>query len=198
VIEVFVQDVDGWWCGVASIGEAILTTAVETTKEKTTNILLSKIPKDREFRIVEEGTSFTKKLTVTLKEAHLGEKEIFDFKLATQFFSTPVLKVLKAAAAIPMGFVTTYGNLAKAVKTSPRVVGRIMATNCIYPIVQCHRVVGSDFSLVGYGGKTQSQALQAKLDRLKNERQGKKQKTISVEGMEFQVYPIEVVLEKNR
>jgi methylated-DNA-[protein]-cysteine S-methyltransferase len=198
MIDIFVQEIDGLWCGVAYVEEEILTTVVESSKARATNILLSKIPKDQEYSEVVESTPFTQELTLALKAAHSGEKEIFDFKLAKQFFSTPIHKVLQVAAAIPMGYVTTYGNIAKAAQTSPRVVGRVMATNCIYPIVQCHRVVGSDFSLVGYGGKTKSQALQAKLNRLKGELRGKEAKTISVEGMELQVYPIERVIEKNQ
>jgi hypothetical protein len=47
-----------------------------------------------------------------------------------------------------------------------------MATNHLYPIVPCHRVVGADFSLVGYSGRQDTAALRAKLDRLRAEARG--------------------------
>ena len=73
-----------------------------------------------------------------------------------------------------------------------------MARNRIYPIVQCHRVVGSNFSLVGYGGRINLQALRAKLHRLKSECRGFKPMKIRVGDMEFQVYPTEKVIENTK
>ena len=61
-------------------------------------------------------------------------------------------KVLKATAQIPLGYVTSYGSIAKAVGGGPRAVGNVMASNPFAPIVPCHRVVKSDFTLGGYGG----------------------------------------------
>jgi methylated-DNA-[protein]-cysteine S-methyltransferase len=53
---------------------------------------------------------------------------------------------------VPPGRVTTYGDLAKLLGTSPRVVGRLLSLNDEAPVVPCHRVVGRDGSLVGYSG----------------------------------------------
>jgi methylated-DNA-[protein]-cysteine S-methyltransferase len=51
---------------------------------------------------------------------------------------------------IPAGKVTTYGSLAKVMKTSPRAIGSILSKNKDLVIVPCHRVVMSDRSLGGY------------------------------------------------
>ncbi len=51
---------------------------------------------------------------------------------------------------IPIGRVTTYNSLAKAIGTSPRIVGRLLAMNENPVIIPCHRVVKSDGSLGGY------------------------------------------------
>ncbi|MEM1611649.1 MAG: MGMT family protein [Sulfolobales archaeon] len=51
---------------------------------------------------------------------------------------------------IPVGSVTTYASLAKAIGTSPRAVGRLLAMNDNPVIIPCHRVVKSDGSLGGY------------------------------------------------
>ena len=53
---------------------------------------------------------------------------------------------------VPVGYVTTYGDLAKAInlKNGQRVVGQIMKKNPFPVIVPCHRVVKSDGIVGGY------------------------------------------------
>ena len=53
---------------------------------------------------------------------------------------------------VPEGYVTTYGDLAKAInlKNGQRVVGKIMKNNPFPVIVPCHRVVKSDGTIGGY------------------------------------------------
>lgn len=61
-------------------------------------------------------------------------------------------KVLFLTKKIPKGKVTTYGEIAGVLKTSPRAVGRALRENP-HPIeIPCHRVVKSDGSLGGYLG----------------------------------------------
>ncbi|MBT3272982.1 MAG: MGMT family protein, partial [Spirochaetales bacterium] len=86
-----------------------------------------------------------------LGELERGKEERKSYSLSP-FLSGPQRRILTAAAAIPIGYVSTYGNIADAAGSEARAVGRAMATNPLYPIVPCHRVVGADMSLVGYGG----------------------------------------------
>ena len=53
---------------------------------------------------------------------------------------------------VPLGNVTTYGDLAKAInlKNGQRIVGQIMKKNQFPVIVPCHRVVKSDGTIGGY------------------------------------------------
>ncbi|MCE4606817.1 MAG: MGMT family protein [Desulfurococcales archaeon] len=51
---------------------------------------------------------------------------------------------------IPPGKVVSYGDIAKALGVSPRLIGRFMRENENPIIIPCHRVVGSDGRLVGY------------------------------------------------
>jgi methylated-DNA-[protein]-cysteine S-methyltransferase len=58
---------------------------------------------------------------------------------------------------IPYGEVTTYGSIAKMLakqneKMAPQAVGGAVGHNPISIIIPCHRVVGADGSLTGYGG----------------------------------------------
>jgi methylated-DNA-[protein]-cysteine S-methyltransferase len=62
--------------------------------------------------------------------------------------------VLEKLARVPYGEVTTYGALAKAADRpqAARAVGTVMNRNPIPIVLPCHRVVGANGALVGYGG----------------------------------------------
>ena len=62
--------------------------------------------------------------------------------------------VLEEAMRIPAGETRSYGWLAAKVgrPRAARAVGRVMATNPFPIVVPCHRVIGSDGALHGYGG----------------------------------------------
>jgi methylated-DNA-[protein]-cysteine S-methyltransferase len=63
-------------------------------------------------------------------------------------------EVLEETLRIPSGQTRTYAWLAERVgrPRAARAVGRVMATNPLPLVVPCHRVVGSNGSLTGYGG----------------------------------------------
>ena len=63
-------------------------------------------------------------------------------------------KVLGRCAGIRSGQVMTYSELARAVNhpKAARAVGQVMARNPFALLIPCHRVVGSDHSLHGFGG----------------------------------------------
>ena len=61
----------------------------------------------------------------------------------------------RACRAIPRGETRTYGWLAEQAsgsRASARAAGRAMATNPVPIIIPCHRVIGSDGNLHGFGG----------------------------------------------
>ena len=63
-------------------------------------------------------------------------------------------KVYAAVRLIPRGSVATYGQIAEAIgnKRLARVVGYALHVNPEPGVIPCHRVVGSNGSLTGYGG----------------------------------------------
>jgi O-6-methylguanine DNA methyltransferase len=197
MISIFAEGTCDAWYGIAYVGEKIVATAVNSTKDGTVRTLLRAIPSHMEHQIVEKGSTFAHKSILMLSELDDGNEESKKFDLATEYMPEPDGKVLKVAAAIPIGYVASYGSIAKAANTEARVVGQIMAGNPLYPIVACHRVVGTDFSLVGYGGTKSPKALQAKLDRLEREAKGfTAQKEVPVDGGSLTVFPVEYVLRK--
>jgi len=66
-------------------------------------------------------------------------------------------KIYKKLLQVPSGYVTTYGELAKAInlKNGQRVIGQIMKKNPFPVIVPCHRVVKSDGTIGGYAYGTE-------------------------------------------
>ena len=62
-------------------------------------------------------------------------------------------RVLDMVAAIPFGQTMSYGELSKCLKiNSAQAVGGAVGWNPISIVVPCHRVVGANGNLVGYGG----------------------------------------------
>ena len=63
--------------------------------------------------------------------------------------------VWREVAGIPYGDTTTYGEIARRLgrgRGGARAVGAAVGANPVPIIIPCHRVVGADGSLVGYGG----------------------------------------------
>ncbi len=63
-------------------------------------------------------------------------------------------KVWRALAEIPVGTTISYGELARRVGSpaAVRAVGLANGANPVGVVVPCHRVIGADGSLTGYGG----------------------------------------------
>ncbi len=62
--------------------------------------------------------------------------------------------ILRRCCRVPKGRVTTYKEIAKAMKTKAyRAVGTALKNNRTPLIIPCHRVINSDGSLGGYKGK---------------------------------------------
>ncbi|HEV3138369.1 MAG TPA: methylated-DNA--[protein]-cysteine S-methyltransferase [Pirellulales bacterium] len=88
-----------------------------------------------------------------LAEYFAGERQQFDvpIKLAGTPFQQCVWQEL---VRIPFGTSISYGQLAQRVgkPTASRAVGQANGRNPISIIVPCHRVIGADGKLTGYGG----------------------------------------------
>lgn len=86
----------------------------------------------------------------------VGEAPVMNFVLrprGTEFQQ----KVWKLLREIPYGERTTYGAIAKALeqqegrRMSAQAVGQAVGHNHILILIPCHRVVGSDGSMTGFG-----------------------------------------------
>jgi methylated-DNA-[protein]-cysteine S-methyltransferase len=82
-----------------------------------------------------------------------GELETFDLSLAPQ--GTPFQqRVWSELRNIPYGETISYGELARRIGNSnaSRAVGLANGSNPIPIVIPCHRVIGSNGKLTGYGG----------------------------------------------
>jgi len=88
-----------------------------------------------------------------LREYFNGERTEFDLELALDG-TTFQRRVWTALQNIPYGQTISYGQLADQIgqPSASRAVGLANGKNPIGIIVPCHRVVGADGSLTGYGG----------------------------------------------
>jgi methylated-DNA-[protein]-cysteine S-methyltransferase len=88
-----------------------------------------------------------------LRAYFAGELEAFDLTLAPE--GTPFqLSVWNCLCEIPFGETISYGELARRVgnPNASRAVGLANGSNPIAIVIPCHRVIGSNGKLTGYGG----------------------------------------------
>jgi len=83
-----------------------------------------------------------------------GTRTAFDLQVDLSWVTPFRRAVLTECARIPRGQVATYGELARRVgrPSAFRAVGNAMHTNPIPIVIPCHRVLGANGSLTGFGG----------------------------------------------
>jgi methylated-DNA-[protein]-cysteine S-methyltransferase len=88
-----------------------------------------------------------------LDEYFAGERHEFDLPLALEG-SEWERRVWDALRGIPYGETRSYGEIATQVCTirASRAVGRANGRNPVAIVVPCHRVIGADGRLTGFGG----------------------------------------------
>jgi methylated-DNA-[protein]-cysteine S-methyltransferase len=101
-----------------------------------------------------------------LREYFAGERVVFETPLAmdgTQFER----RVWHALMDIPYGETVSYGEIAKRIDqpSAARAVGLANGRNPIAVIVPCHRVIGANGTLTGYGGGLERKQLLLELER---------------------------------
>lgn len=95
-----------------------------------------------------------------------GKLRVFDIPLAAA--GTPFQqRVWAALLTIPYGVTRSYGQQAAAIgaPNASRAVGLANGRNPISIIVPCHRVIGANGSLTGYGGGTERKRLLLDLEQ---------------------------------
>jgi O-6-methylguanine DNA methyltransferase len=192
MIGVYTKNIDGVWFGVACAEQRVFSTSFALTQQEALKKLLSSIPFNVSFQVYPEPSAFAETVLTSVKNVYDGKDVSKKFPLATKHLSPYTQKVLATTSLIPVGYVASYGAIAKAAGGSPRAVGNVMAANPFAPIVPCHRVVSSDFMLGGYGG-----GLKLKRELLVREKRGYMfPREIALGDRKLRVFPVEFVLRK--
>lgn len=95
----------------------------------------------------------TEKAEIQLQEYFAGKRKVFDLSLeiiGTDFQKKVWLELLH----IPFGKTISYLELSKRIGNTKaiRAVGHVNGQNPLPIVIPCHRVIGSNGSLTGYGG----------------------------------------------
>jgi len=100
-----------------------------------------------------EDRQYFRETVSQLQSYFAGKLKAFDLPLAPQGTSFQ-LNVWQRLCDIPYGETTSYGELARRVGNSKasRAVGLANGSNPIPIVIPCHRVIGSNGKLTGYGG----------------------------------------------
>lgn len=124
------------------------------------------------------GCSFTKKrekdipdgicemAVAQLHEYFAKRRKVFTLPLHME--GTPFQKqVWEALCTIPYGETRSYGQIAKQIghPQAYRAVGMANNRNPLAIIVPCHRIIGSDGKLVGYGGGLEKKRFLLELEK---------------------------------
>lgn len=143
----FASPIGTLWLAATELG--LMKIAFDGEEERGLEWVLKKFPNAR----LVPGEKNNAEFHIELDEYFQGTRRDFTCKtaLAVSEFSRIVLREV---CRIPFGATAGYRDIARAIgmPTAPRAVGRALAGNPVPVIVPCHRVVGSDGKLVGFGG----------------------------------------------
>lgn len=107
----------------------------------------------RELGAVEWSDAPLAEVKRQLDEYFAGKRRTFDLELnpAGSGFQ---YRVWREVQRIPYGRTSSYGEVAATIDRpgAARAVGRANATNPVCLVTPCHRVIGKDGSLTGFGG----------------------------------------------
>jgi methylated-DNA-[protein]-cysteine S-methyltransferase len=115
--------------------------------------LLDRLARELSPRVVTAARA-TDDVRRELDEYFGGARRRFDLRLDRRLMSPFMRDVLGATARVSFGDLATYGEIADRIgrPKASRAVGAALGANPIPIVIPCHRVVGANGKLTGYGG----------------------------------------------
>lgn len=121
---------------------------------------------DRSFDGIKQETPLIQEANRQINEYLRGERKIFDLPFRMQ--GTAFQKqVWEALLRIPYGETRSYKQIAEAIGNpkAVRAVGMANNRNPLLIVVPCHRVIGADGKLVGYGAGIEKKEFLLRLEK---------------------------------
>ena len=138
---------------------------IGTESERITDVHFAKsfVPPSEYSR---KETPLHRKAAEQLREYFDGKLKVFDLPIApvgTEF----QIRCWEALLQVPYGETRSYGDIARAAGSPKgfRAVGMANNRNPVAIIIPCHRIIGSDGKLVGYGGGLDIKVFLLELER---------------------------------
>ncbi len=156
-----VIDTDIGQLGLASTETGLLTVLLPNALDDRDNIL-RKLAGEVE---IQDGADRNDPVARQLHEYATGKRKEFNVKLdqrGTKF----QIAVWNAVYQIPWGQTASYGDISRRIgkPNASRAVGAANGANPHPIIVPCHRIIGADGSLTGYGGGMEMKKTLLKLE----------------------------------
>ena len=192
-MDICVNNIGGVWFGVACEMQKVVATCFGGDEKE----ILKNLQQIAQFKgplqTPLKPSTFAEKTLSLMRSIYEGKHTSEDVPLSMEQLPAYTQRILRTVSRIPIGYVSSYGGVAKAAGGGARAVGNAMACNPFAPLVPCHRVVTSDLGLGGYSGN-----LRVKLELLERERQGftEAQEILVEGGGVLRVFPVEAVLKK--
>jgi methylated-DNA-[protein]-cysteine S-methyltransferase len=117
------------------------------------DVLLGRFARELSPRVVATARA-TDDVRRELDQYFRGARRRFDLPLDRRLMSRFMRDVLGATSRVGFGRLATYGEIAGTIgrPNAARAVGAALGANPIPIVVPCHRVVGANGKLTGYGG----------------------------------------------
>lgn len=126
-------------------------------------LLSCRLEEEGEFETATPAADLLDETQRQLAEYFANNRTAFDLPLLLP--GTPFQqKVWHALTDIPFGTTISYDTLAKRVGSVARAVGGANGSNRVPIVVPCHRVIGADGSLTGFGGGMHNKRLLLELE----------------------------------
>ena len=181
------QKINNMWYAAAVQNDKVFATAFSPKEQEVLRHLLENLPYNVPFQVIEKPNQLPTGLLKALKAIFDGKDSAsYGFEIVMDHLPSYTRRVLSCTSLIPVGYLTTYGAIAKVAGGSPRSVGRAEASNPFPLLIPCHRVVRADFSVGGYGlgGRVKMELLQ------REDRGYEEAGRLKVEDKELSLFPI--------
>lgn len=133
--------------------------------EKHRNHVANRLKRVLKAEFEEAASEVIEKAAAQLDEFFAGKRKKFDVPLL--FIGTDFQKkVWNELLNIPYGETISYGEMARSIgmPKAVRAVANANGANAISIFAPCHRVIGSDHSLTGYGGGLETKRMLLELE----------------------------------
>ena len=134
--------------GLVTVEFGVSRASFEATVRKQTHLEVASASAAKDSRRLTQATR-------QIKEYIDGKRRAFDLVIDWSILTSDFQRdALHAVFSIPYGQTRTYAQVAAQIghPDAPRAVGRANATNPMPLVIPCHRVIGADGKLHGYGG----------------------------------------------